>query len=108
MSLHQHRQDQGLNPESGAMTGTIRLCACFVLSCPLLADEYLKCTICMQNIALSPVELGDLIETINGGQSGKAIYHDPNKGRTGYVVSKCPCYLWSPSNITASTLFRGN
>lgn len=38
------------------------------------------------NIALSPTELGDLIETINGGQSGKAIYHDPNKGRTGEGV----------------------
>ena len=38
----------------------------------------------VQNIALSPSELGDLVETINGGQGGKSIYHDPNKGRTGW------------------------
>lgn len=50
----------------------------------------------MQNIALSPTELGDMIETINGGQSGKAIYHDPNKGRAGCapgLTRKCCCMV---------------
>ena len=36
----------------------------------------------LQNIALSPAELGDLIDII-GGAPAKLIYHDPNKGRVG-------------------------
>ena len=36
----------------------------------------------LQNIALSPAELGDLIDIISGAPA-KMIYHDPNKGRTG-------------------------
>lgn len=35
------------------------------------------------NIALSPAELGDLIDIVGGGGAGKNIYHDPNKGRAG-------------------------
>lgn len=75
------------------------------LSCsgPSLSSSYhfTNYMACMQNIALSPVELGDLIETINGGQSGKAIYHDPNKGRTGYAISTgyfCLSSLTKPSH----------
>lgn len=36
----------------------------------------------LQNIALSPAELGDLIDIISGAPA-KMIYHDPNKGRAG-------------------------
>lgn len=38
----------------------------------------------LQNIALSPAELGDLIDIISGAPA-KMIYHDPNKGRAGCV-----------------------
>ena len=56
-----------------------------VLTCslPALLLHIGKPSLLLQNIALSPSELGDLIDVIAGGQASKSIYHDPNKGRAG-------------------------
>ncbi len=76
--------------ESADMTGTTKQYTNAALFTAIQAgtslssfSEMLACLCCVQNIALSPAELGDLIDIVGGGGAGKNIYHDPNKGRAG-------------------------
>lgn len=36
--------------------------------------------VCMQNFAMSPVELAGIIESCTTGKSMRELFHDPNKG----------------------------